>query len=116
MNKLISKIVGAVLGLTLAVGTGVAIGANDTFKRAVAADGDIYSGDFTTVATHSYTQNKKFTLSESNWETSVSQVASSVFYLGCNKNNASKGILNNNSDFTSSCSPPLPQQGFSGVF
>ena len=39
MNKLISKIVGVALGLTLAVGTGVAIATNDKgFSKAEAAD------------------------------------------------------------------------------
>lgn len=60
----------------------------------------LYSADFTTVETHSYTQNKTFTLSDKSWTASVSQVNGGVFYLGCNSNNASKGILNNNSTFS----------------
>ena len=62
---------------------------------------ELYSATFTDVATHSYTQNKTFTLSEKSWTASVSQVNSSVFYLGCNSNNASKGILNDNATFSS---------------
>ena len=38
MNKLISKIVGVALGLTLAVGTGVAVAANNSIAPALAAD------------------------------------------------------------------------------
>ena len=60
----------------------------------------LYSADFRTVANHSYTQNKTFTLNGKSWTASVSQVASNVFYLGCNSNNAAKGILNNNSTFS----------------
>ena len=67
--------------------------------NAWAAEVESYSATFTSVATHSYTQNKTFTLSEKNWTASVSQVNSSVFYLGCNSSNASKGILANNSTF-----------------
>ena len=100
MNKLFTKVAALSVGLAMAIGVGVAIGGQKAPVRAKAADGDIYSGDFTTVATHSYTQNKTFTLSNKNWTTSVSQVASSVFYLGCNSNNASKGVLNNNSTFS----------------
>ena len=59
------------------------------------------SGSFTEVATHSYTQNKTFTLAEKSWTASVSQVNSSIFYLGCNSNNSAKGVLNNNSTFSS---------------
>ena len=62
---------------------------------------ELYSADFTSVATHSYTQNKTFTLSGKSWTASVSQVNGGVFYLGCNSNNAAKGILNNNSTFSS---------------
>ena len=61
---------------------------------------ELYSCDFTSVATHSYTQNKTFTLNEKSWTASVSQVNGGVFYLGCNSNNASKGVLNNNSTFS----------------
>ena len=61
---------------------------------------ELYSADFSTVATHSYTQNKTFTLSEKSWTASVSQVNNGVFYLGCNSNNSSKGVLNNNSTFS----------------
>lgn len=61
---------------------------------------ELYSADFTTVATHSYTQNKTFTLSNKSWTASVSQVNGGVFYLGCNSNNASKGVLNVNSTFS----------------
>ena len=58
------------------------------------------SGSFTGVETHSYTQNKTFTLNGKSWTASVSQVSGSVFYLGCNNNNASKGILNSNTTFS----------------
>ena len=61
---------------------------------------ELYSASFTTVATHQYTQNKTFTLSGKSWTASVSQVNGSVFYLGCNSNNASKGVLGNNSTFS----------------
>ena len=61
---------------------------------------ELYSCDFTTVATHSYTLNKTFTLGTKDWKSSVSQVNGGVFYLGCNSTNASKGILNDNSDFS----------------
>ena len=60
---------------------------------------ELYSATFTDVATHSYTQNKTFTLNGKSWTASVSQVNGGVFYLGCNSNNASKGVLNNNSTF-----------------
>jgi len=60
----------------------------------------LYDATFTEVATHSYTQNKTFTLNGKSWKSSVSQVNAGVFYLGCNSNNESKGILNNNSDFS----------------
>ena len=60
---------------------------------------ELYSANFTTVGDHSYTQNKTFTLSEKSWIASVSQVNAGVFYLGCNSNNAAKGILNSNNDF-----------------
>ena len=68
------------------------------------AEGDnLYSGDFTTVSNHGYTQNKTFTLSSKSFKSSVSQVASSVFYLGTNTNatNVPKGVLNDNNDFSS---------------
>ena len=64
------------------------------------ADVESYSATFTSVATHSYTQNKTFTLNEKSWTASVSQVNSNVFYLGCNSTHASKGILANNSTFS----------------
>lgn len=67
--------------------------------NAWAAEVESYSATFTSVTNHSYTQNKTFTLNGKSWTASVSQVASSVFYLGCNSNNASKGILANNSTF-----------------
>lgn len=60
---------------------------------------ELYSCDFTTVANHSYTQNKTFTLGEKEWKSSVSQVNGGVFYLGCNSTHAAKGVLNDNSDF-----------------
>ena len=59
----------------------------------------LYSCDFTSVETHSYTQDKEFTLNEKSWTASVSQVNSGVFYLGCNSTHAAKGILNDNSTF-----------------
>jgi len=63
---------------------------------------ELYSADFSTVAQHSYTQNKTFTLSEKSWTASVSQVDNNgVFYLGCNSNNSAKGVLNNNTTFSS---------------
>ncbi len=62
---------------------------------------ELYSATFSSVANHSYTQNKTFTLSQKSWTASVSQVNSNVFYLGCNDNNKSKGVLNDNSTFSS---------------
>ena len=66
------------------------------------AEAEVYSADFTSVATHSYTQNKTFTLNSKSWTSSVSQVNGGVFYLGCNStnNNKDKGVLNNNSTFS----------------
>ena len=87
MLKLIS-----VLALILTIGVGNVWGVEYE---------ELYnSGSFTTVSTHSYTQNKTFTLDSKSWTASVSQVNSSIFYLGCNSNNASKGVLNNNSTFS----------------
>lgn len=60
---------------------------------------ELYSADFTTVSNHGYTQNKTFTLNSKSWTSSVSQVASSVFYLGYNKSNQI-GILGNNDTFS----------------
>ncbi len=59
-----------------------------------------YSADFTTVETHSYTQNKEFELSSKEWISSVSQVNGGIFYLGCNNTHTTKGVLNDNSTFT----------------
>ena len=68
--------------------------------NAAEASGDVlYSCNFTDVETHSYTQNKTFTLNEKAWTASVSQVSGGVFFLGCNSGNAAKGILNDNSTF-----------------
>ena len=64
------------------------------------AEAEVYSADFTSVETHSYTQNKTFTLNSKSWTSSVSQVSSKVFYLGCNSNNKAKGVLNDNSTFS----------------
>ena len=64
------------------------------------AEAEVYSADFTSVETHSYTQNKTFTLNSKSWTSSVSQVQSKVFYLGCNSNNKDKGVLNDNSTFS----------------
>lgn len=61
----------------------------------------LYEAQFTNVATHSYTQNKTFTLNSKSWTASVSQVNGGVFYLGCNSTNSSKGVLNNNTTFSS---------------
>ena len=100
MNKLIKRLAMLSVGLTMAIGAGIAAFGHGKGEVAKAAEGDVlYSADFTSVATHSYTQNKEFTLSSKSWVSSVSQVNSSVFYLGCNSGNASKGILNNNSEF-----------------
>ena len=60
----------------------------------------LYSATFTEVETHSYTQNKTFTLNEKSWTASVSQVNSSIFYLGCNSTHTAKGILNDNESFS----------------
>lgn len=60
----------------------------------------LYSCSFTDVATHSYTQDKEFTLNSKGWVASVSQVSGGVFYLGCNSTHAAKGVLNNNSNFS----------------
>ena len=60
-----------------------------------------YSADFTSVETHSYTQNTEFELGGKGWVASVSQVNAGVFYLGCNSTHASKGVLNDNSTFAS---------------
>ena len=64
------------------------------------AEAEVYSADFTSVATHSYTQNMTFTLNSKSWTSSVSQVNSKVFYLGCNSGNKAKGVLNDNSTFS----------------
>ena len=64
------------------------------------AEAEVYSADFTSVATHSYTQNQTFTLNSKSWTSSVSQVNSKVFYLGCNSTHKAKGVLNNNSTFS----------------
>ena len=103
MNKLFTKIAKLTLGLAMAAGVGVAVGAGKSGAGQIhAAEGDtLYSsGQFSSVSTHSYTQNKTFTLSSKSWAASVSQVNGSVFYLGCNSNNASKGQLQNNTTFT----------------
>ena len=87
MKKIFSFLL---LGLVLSIGNAWA----DAYT-------EMYSADFTSVATHSYTQNKTFTLGGKSWTSSVSQVNGGVFYLGCNSTHAAKGILNNNSTFTS---------------
>lgn len=87
MKKIFSFLL---LGLVLSIGNAWA----DAYTQ-------LYSADFTSVATHSYTQNKTFTLGGKSWTSSVSQVNGGVFYLGCNSNNASKGVLNNNATFSS---------------
>ncbi len=61
----------------------------------------LYEAQFTNVANHSYTQNKTFTLNSKSWTASVSQVNGGVFYLGCNSSHSSKGVLNNNTTFSS---------------
>ena len=104
MRKSVTKIVKAVLGFTMAIGAGVgaAMSSSNSNRLYAEAGDNLYSsGEFSTVATHSYTQNKVFTLSSKSWTASVSQVNSEVFYLGCNSSNASKGVLNNNSTFSS---------------
>ena len=93
-------LIAVTLGLAMAVGVGAGISSNIKKTNPIYADySELYSADFTSVADHSYTQNKTFTLSNKSWTSSVSQVSSSVFYLGCNSNNASKGVLGNNATF-----------------
>ena len=59
------------------------------------AEGDeLYnSGAFNTGSNVSYTMNGTLTKASRTWTISTYQINSSVFYLGCNSNNASKGIL-----------------------
>ena len=101
MKKLLKIITGVTLSLTMAIGVGVGVASNRNVKPVYADYSELYSATFTDVATHSYTQNKTFTLSSKGWTASVSQVNGGVFYLGCNSNNASKGVLNDNSTFSS---------------
>ena len=68
-------------------------------KNQEQANNPPYSATFTEVETHSYTQDKEFTLNSKSWLASVSQVNGGVFYLGCNGTHAPKGILNDNSNF-----------------
>ena len=100
MKKIFTRLLGATLGLAMAIGVGVGVASNvNKEARAMYAHYiSQYSCSFTDVATHSYTQNKAFTLETKNWTASVSQVSGGVFYLGCNSNNAAKGILNDNVD------------------
>ena len=100
MKKLLTRIVGATLGLALAIGVSVGAANNGEAKGVYADYSSLYSADFTSVAAHSYTQNKTFTLSNKSWKSSVSQVSASVFYLGCNSGASAYGILNDNSDFS----------------
>ena len=66
-----------------------------------AANAVVYDGDFVDdLTTFSYTQNKELTVKNVNWIASVAQYNGGVFYLGCNSNNAEKGILSNNTDAT----------------
>lgn len=102
MNKNLTKIVAITLGLSMAVGVGASIVTSNKQTHPVYADySELYSATFTDVAAHGYTQNKTFTLGNKGWTASVSQVNSGVFYLGTNSSNADKGILNNNSTFSS---------------
>lgn len=101
-NKFITKIIGATLAFAMMIGGAVGINAAKTAKQVDAtAYTNVYSANFTTVSTHSYTQNKTFTLGGKSWTSSVSQVQSSVFYLGTNTSsgNPAKGVLNNNATF-----------------
>ena len=101
MNKFLTKIIGGSLAIAMMIGVGAGVNVTKTAKAVDAtAYTNVYSADFTTVAGHSYTQNKTFTLGGKSWTSSVSQVQSNVFYLGTNSNNASKGILNNNATFS----------------
>ena len=90
MKKFYSFLITAILMLAIPMGM---MGQTRDYE-------ELYTADFTSVATHSYTQNKTFTLNGKDWTASVSQVNNGVFYLGCNQNNAAKGILNNNSTFS----------------
>ena len=99
-DKLLKGILTGILSLAMAFGVATGI-LNGKAKPVYADYSEIYSATFTEVATHSYTQNKTFTLNEKGWKASVSQVNGGVFYLGCNSSNAAKGILNDNDDFSS---------------
>ena len=93
--KLFNKVAAIAVGVMLAtgVGAGIVLG-NRELREANAVDYQaLYEANFLEVDTHSYTMNKTFTLSTKSWTSSVSQVNSGVFYLGCNSTNASKGVL-----------------------
>ena len=104
--KLITKIVGATLGLAMAVGVGVGV-ANNSKKATLldAAEGDtLYTATFTNLTAYSYTTNKSLTISNNNisgsFTISSSQENSNVFYLGCNTTspNPNRGILAGTAD------------------
>lgn len=51
------------------------------------------SGDFRKLSAYSYTADKEVVVGNDTWLVSTSQYNSGVFYLGCNSNNAAKGLL-----------------------
>ena len=53
----------------------------------------IYSCDFYSLSTYSYSLNHTATLNGKDWLISTSQYNGGVFYLGCNSSNSAKGVL-----------------------
>ena len=51
------------------------------------------SGDFRKLSAYSYTADKEVVVGNDTWLVSTSQYNGGVFYLGCNNNNAAKGLL-----------------------
>ena len=101
MRKSVTKTIKATVAFAMAIGAGVGAAISSPSANPVYADyAELYNASFVSVADHSYTQNKTFTLGGKSWTSSVSQVSSSVFYLGCNSSNASKGVLGNNDTFS----------------
>ena len=68
MNKLLTKIVGVALGLSLAVGTGVAVAANSNISRASAEEAVYYTLDGTkTGGTSGYGEESEITQDSITW-------------------------------------------------
>ena len=98
MKKFIAKIVGIATAFAMVVGVGVAVANNKEAKPVGAAEGTtLYTGTFTNLTAYSYTTNKSLTISNNNisgsFTISSSQENGNVFYLGCNSNNAARGVL-----------------------